>query len=246
MDYLGRRHHRARLVRDVLRSDIIVGAWADRLLPSEDELARQFDVGRNVIRASLNMLVQENLLRRVPGRGTQATSHIVVHQLNTLRAIAEGDEAGATLPVYEQLHWGPVSATPSVAQRLEVPSGSEILLWERLTRGEVPMVLWSSFIRSDLGLSAPDPASPALREGTFAFFESFGLDVGRAVVHTGAAPADEAVAELLDVAPGATLLVHVRQTLLRDGTPVEVATGYHRPDQMVFVNSFERVRPNVP
>lgn len=239
--YLSRRSHRARLVRDALRSEIMLGAWADRMLPGEDALAKHFNVGRNVIRESLSMLVQEKLLRRLPGQGTKATSHIYVHDLNTLRAMTEAD-ADPAPPHYQQLHWGLTPVIPSVADRLGMHAGSEALLWERLTVGEVPMVFWSSFLRPDLGLQEPVPDAPATREGTFAFFESFGLDVGRAIVHTNAALADEAVAELLQVEPGTTLLVQIRQTLLRDGSPIEVATGYHRPDQIAFVNTFERVR----
>lgn len=240
--YLSRRAHRARLVRDVLRSEIMLGAWADRMLPTEDELARRFSVGRNVVRESFSMLVQENLLRRLPGQGTRATSHIFVHELNSLRAMNEGG-SGAALLRYRQLHWGPAPVSPSVAERLGMPASQEALLWERLTFGAVPMVFWSSFLRPDIGLRQPEPEDAGARAGTFAFFESFGLDVGRAIVHTAAATADEAVAELLEVAPGTTLLVQIRQTLLRDGSPIEVATGYHRPDQMAFVNTFERLAP---
>lgn len=81
--YLSRRAHRARLVRDVLRSEIMLGTWSNRLLPTEEELAAQHSVGRNVIRESLSMLVQENLLQRLPGQGTKPTSHIVVRRQAT-------------------------------------------------------------------------------------------------------------------------------------------------------------------
>lgn len=239
--YLSRRAHRARLVRDVLRSEIMLGTWGEQMLPSEDELAARHRVGRNVIRESLSMLVQENLLRRLPGQGTRATSHIVVHDLTTLRAVSEGSSEQASLR-YEQLHWGSAPLSPTAAARLGMNDGEDALLWERVTWTEVPMVFWSSFLRPDLGLTAPAPDDPAVADGTFAFFESFGLDVERAVVNTGAVPADQAVADLLHVAPGTTLLLQIRQTLLRDGTPIEVATGYHRPDQIMFANTFERVR----
>jgi GntR family transcriptional regulator len=240
-DYLLRRHHRARLVRDVLRAQILAEEWAQGLLPSEEELAQRFDVGRNVMRESLNMLVQENLLRRIPGRGTQATSRIVVHDLNSLRAIAEEEDGSDESPRYELLHWGLVPAPGPVAESLGLPAGTPVVLWERLTRAAVPMVLWSSYLRPNLGLTPPPQQSDTRRGGTFAFLESFGLDLGRATVHSGAAPADQGTAELLEVSIGATLLLQHRQTLLRDGTTIEVGTGYHRPDQIFFVNDFERL-----
>ncbi|PUB24849.1 GntR family transcriptional regulator [Promicromonospora sp. AC04] len=239
--YLDRRHHRARLVRDVIRAKIIAGTWG-RSLPAEDELEAQFGVGRNVVREALALLVHENLLRRIPGQGTQPTTHVLLHQLNSLRAIGEDGETNLTerLVFYRLIDWSELDPTPAVAEQLELEPGERVIRWERLTMGPEPLVLWSSFLRTDLGLRRPPVDSPSLGGGTFAYLESFGHELGEAVVTTGAARADAGVAELLRLEVGDPTMLQHRKTYRSDGTLVEIATGYYRSDQIHIVNHFQR------
>lgn len=242
MTYLTRRHHRVRLVRDILRSEILEGRYVEVSLPTEEELARRFHTGRNVARLALSALVEERLIKRVQGRGTSSTTHVLLHSLNSLRGIAEDGQAnidGNTV-TYQLLTWELVTPPMTVAEQLDVPPNTSVILWERLTVGKEPMVLWTSYLRNDQGLARPPQQTGSLRGGTFAYFESFGLEIDVAHVRTGAAPVDEGVAELLGVPVGGPAVVQHRRTILTDGTPVEVAIGYYRSDLIFLTNDFQR------
>lgn len=240
--YLDRRHHRARLVRDLLRGEVLEGRWSDVTLPTEDELARRFRVGRNVVREALALLVDERLLRRIPGRGTSPTAHVLVHSLNSLRGIAEDGRSNVdgSAVGYRLLAWEQVEPPEPIAEQLGVAPDEPVILWERLTVSPEPLVLWTSYLRGDLGLERPPALSGSLGGGTFAFFEQHGLSIEHAHVRTGAARADAAVAELLGMPEGEPTMVQHRQTILDDGRVVEVAAGYYRSDLIFVSNDFRR------
>lgn len=239
--YLTRRAHRARLVRDVVRAQIVDGRYDGTPLPSEDQLATQFGVGRNVVREALAMLVAEGLLRRDQGIGTRARTQMVVHELNSLRAIAEDGADPRAQPVsYRHLAWDVVPAAPAVAAELGVEVGTDVLLWERITQTHEPMVLWSSYLPADLGLARPADVTPTEGGGTFAYLEAHGVQIGVARVRTGATAADPAVAEALDIATGAPVMVQHRRTLTPQGRVIELATGYYRHDRIYLLTDYGR------
>jgi DNA-binding LacI/PurR family transcriptional regulator len=57
-----------------LRRQLAVGVWQlnDRL-PPEIELCQQFDVSRGTVRQAMDLLVNQGLLQRIPGKGTFVT-----------------------------------------------------------------------------------------------------------------------------------------------------------------------------
>jgi GntR family transcriptional regulator len=240
--YLERRHHRARLLRDLLRDELLRGVRGGAPLPPEDALILRYGAGRNVVREALDLLVSERLIRRVRGRGTEPSQHVVVHTLNQLRAIGEGDSQapGAAAVHYRKLAWDLVPAPPVVAENLRIALGTEVIRWERITASRDPLVLWTSYLRADLGLKEPLEETPGAQAGAWGFLESAGLVLGEAVVQTGAVPADPAVAELLSTEPSAPLLVQHRILTDRDGRPIEFAIGYYRGDLIVLSNTLRR------
>ncbi|QZQ55717.1 GntR family transcriptional regulator [Curtobacterium sp. TC1] len=245
--YLERRHHRARLLRDMLRDELLRGDGGVATLPSEDELIRRHQVGRNVVREALDLLVSERLIRRVRGQGTEPTAHVIVHHLNQLRAIGEPGHStveGNAIH-YRKLSWELVPAPQVVAENLLVPLGTPVIRWERITASRDPLVLWTSYFRSDLGLQEPGEETPGVDAGTWGFLEAAGIELGEAAVRTGAVPADPAVAELLSTEPSAPLLVQHRLLTDATGRPIEFAVGYYRGDLIVISNTLRRHRDAV-
>lgn len=240
-DHLDRRAHRARLVRDTLRAHILDGRYASGPLPPEEQLATQFGVGRNVVRAALALLVQERLLRRAQGVGTRPTAHVVVHELNTLRAIAEeGGAIEAETVSYRHLLWRSIPTPPPIAAEFGIGLDAPAILWERLTLGPEPMVLWTSYLPAGLGLTHPGEITPSAGGGTFAYLEQHDVRIGHAQVRTGATLADAAVAELLEIDEGDPVLVQHRRTISPEDRLIEIATGYYRHDRMYLLNDYER------
>lgn len=240
--YLERRHHRARLLRDLLRDEFLRGGQDESLLPAEDALIRRHRTGRNVVREALDLLVSERLIRRVRGQGTEPTAHVIVHKLNELRAIGEGEHStidGRAIH-YRKLSWEVVPAPAVVADNLGLVVGTPVIRWERITASRDPLVLWTSYFRADLGLQEPPEETPGVDAGTWGFLEAAGVSIGTASVRTGAVPADPGLAELLDAEIGAPLLVQHRILTDGGGHPIEFAVGYYRGDLIMISNNLTR------
>ena len=124
------RADRARQVADVLRQQIHAGAYDDGL-PGETELADQFAMSRNTVREALATLKNEGLIERGPKVGTRVAQRKYDHDLDTLLGLKE------TFKSYGEVHNEvraamTVSAPPTVAQRLKLEHGQQVVFVERL------------------------------------------------------------------------------------------------------------------
>lgn len=134
------RADRARQVADVLRHQIHSGAYDDGL-PSELELAADFSVSRNTVRAALTTLKDEGLIDRGPKVGTHVAQRKYDHALDTLLGLKE------TFKTYGEVRNEvraamAVTAPPSVAQRLRLEPGQQVVFIERLRYlGGLPLSL---------------------------------------------------------------------------------------------------------
>ena len=72
----------------MLRHQIHGGAY-DNGLPDERELAAEFFVSRNTVRAALAVLKREGLIDRGPRVGTQVAVREYNHRLDTLVGLKE-------------------------------------------------------------------------------------------------------------------------------------------------------------
>lgn len=79
---IGRKVLRPReQVQEMVRSAILAGELhSGERLPSEAELARQFDVSRNTVREALHALATQNLIYKVPGAGGGSFVRSVDHE----------------------------------------------------------------------------------------------------------------------------------------------------------------------
>jgi len=240
VEYWERRHHRARAVRDSLRSALIDGTWAEGAFPSDDELGRMFGVGRNVVREAVQLLVHEGVLQRRQGAGTSPGKPIVVFDADVLGALDDsiGPAAPLATPMTQLvLRWTDETATAPVAAALHIDTGDPVVVLERLDRSEDgPVIFWTTSLAASRGLTQPAPLGEPMPMGFYRWLENAGIELGSLYVRNGAVGADPAVAEVLDLEPGAAvMLMHLRLTS-HDESIVAVSTGYVRSDR--FVSEF--------
>src|SRR3982751_2777857 len=128
-----RRADHARQVGDVLRHQVLAGAYPDRVLPGEPALCRDFGVSRNTVREALVLLRDEGLVERVPGVGTTVVSAKYPHGLHHLLGLAETlHPHGEVTNEIRTLALGPAPAP--VAARLRLEPGEPVVYVERLRR----------------------------------------------------------------------------------------------------------------
>lgn len=234
-----RRADRARQVADVLRRQVLAGAFAGRTLPGEPRLAADFGVSRNAVRAALSLLRAEGLVDRVPGVGTVPATPKYPHGLDGLLGLGEvmrghgevGNEVRTS---------GIVTPPAPIAARLAVPAGSPAIYIERLRRlGGLPLSLDLSYLAPDIGqrLLGEDLA----HNDIFGLIERLsGQRLGLAELTIEAISADPHSAAVLETPPGAPLLMVERLTRLADGRPVDLEYIRFRGDRLAMHGWLQR------
>jgi GntR family transcriptional regulator len=222
----------------VLRRQVLQEACTGGLLPGEAELATQFGASRNAIRDALGILRAEGLLVRVQGTGTMVTARKYPHGLDRLLGLAETLREHGEV-INEVRTAGMVAPPPAVAERLAVSSGSVVYL-ERLRRlNGTPLSLDLTYLAPGIGRSLL--GEDLEHNDVFALIESrAGQGLGRASLTVEAISADPHTAAVLEVPPGAALLMVERLTHLADGQPVDLEYIRIRGDRLVLRGELSR------
>jgi GntR family transcriptional regulator len=233
-----RRADHARQVADVLRHQILAGAFAS-LLPKEEQLCREFDVSRNSVREALSLLVAEGLVERVPGIGTTPVTGKVPHGLHRLMGLAETlHEHGA---IVNEVRTVALTRAPSaVARRLRLEPDQQVVYVERIRHlNGSPLSLDLTYLPRDIG--EPLLGADLAGRDIFGLIEqTTGQPLGAADISFEAVNADPHTAALLDTADRAALLMVERLTHLADGRPVDLEWIRFRGDQITMRGQLRR------
>lgn len=235
---LERRSDRARHVRDLLRMEIISGAYGTGGLPSESELILMFGATRNAVREALDLLRRDNLVERVPGLGTFVINAKAVNRHDQLMGLAEQLEDRSRVSV-SLLHARLIPAPGPAARKLGVDAGEPVVFLERrLFLDDAPLSVWSSYLRAD---PAARLLGGDLNQDFYELVEHrLGIELGTCEFVTEAVAADRSIAELLHLQPGAPILHLERCTCDRAGRPFEFGFVWLRGDRIQFVSILER------
>lgn len=237
-----RRADRARQVADVLRHQVLAGAFPGGQLPREAQLCRDFDVSRNTVREALTLLSDEGLVERSPGIGTTVLSEKYTHGLHRLMGL--GETMHTQGEITNDVRTVAVIRPPAlVAHRLGVPEDEPVVYVERLRRLDgVPLSLDLTYLPRDIG--EPLRSADLARQDIFVLIERVaGQPLGTADVSFEAVNADPHSAELLDAAPRAALLMVERLTHLADGRPVDLEWIRFRGDKLTMHGQLQRTAP---
>lgn len=231
-------------VRQALQEHLETGTWKPgEQLPSEPELCRLFGVSRPVIRQALNELTQRGLVTRAKGKGTFAAPPKITEALvQKLTGFYQDMVEQGYTPTARVLRQEAVPAGRQVAERLQIPVGTPVVVIERLRFvQDEPIQLVTTYI--------PRDACPALlevdltRRSLYAFLEAeCGIMIARGRRTVEAVAANEYEAEMLQVKKGAPLILLDSVSYLSDGTPIEYYHALHRGDRTRFEVELVRVR----
>lgn len=231
-------------VRDALQETIERGHWqpGDQL-PGEPELCRLFGVSRPVIRQALQEMEYRGLIRRQKGKGTfVAEPKLVEGWMQTLTGFFQGMAARGITPVTRVLSQDVIPASAKVAGYLHLNQGDAVIAIERLRFiDDEPILLGKTFVPQAI---CPKLAEADLsRRSLYEFLETeCGLVIVRGRRTFEAVLATGYEAGLLNVKPGAPLILLNNITYLEDGTPLEYFYSWHRSDRAQFEVELMRVR----
>ena len=209
-------------------------------VPSERALADTLGINRMTVRKAIDKLVDRNVLERNGTSGTrvplvQVTRPIEVQStLGITRIIRNaGGNPGSKL-----LHFGEEKATESIARRLDIPVGAELIMFRRLRSvNDEPFCIETSHLPASrfAGLLAEDLiGGQSLYE---LLRERYGVEASARDREIGVGIATDLEARLLQLKPGSPTLV--LRLIARDGEgkPIEYMKSVNHPHHVVFRSS---------
>ena len=235
-------HTRWRKVRDELADRIAAGRLRPGArLPSERELCDSHGVSRVTVRRALAELVEEGLVEAVAGSGWFVSSGPVSEPPNALMSFSAMGAARGLRASSRLLEVGVRPATLDEAEQLAMVPADDLFEVRRLRLldnrpvaidySRVPLARVPTLTEHDFGV-----------ESLYAVLEAAGVHPSRAVFAVEAVPCTPDQAELLEVAPGAPLLLARQSTFDQDGRPLELGLIAYRGDRYRFRATLDRRR----
>jgi GntR family transcriptional regulator len=224
-------------LKEALTEGIRSGRWKPgERLPSEPELCQSFDVSRTVVRQALQDLVYEGVIVREKGRGTfvaeaKISSTSLVHSLIGFHQ--DMAERGFE-PYSKVLEQVMMPATLQVARYLHIEELNPVIKLERLRFiHEDPIVLVTSYLPYEICPLAV--TADFTRQSLYAFLaETYAIALSRGRRRIEATVANEELAELFRIEPGAPLLRMESVTFSEQDRPIEYFVGFFRGDRSRF------------
>lgn len=224
----------------MLRELIESGQWKPGgELPSEHEMAQQFNVSRITVRRTLDRLEEDGLIVRRRGARTTLAANITYQAKNQQPA---GDFRGFEDELRRQglspqaivLETTVGAPPPSIATSLELPPGEEVVRIRRLGNSDGnPLWVESRYFPLPIGRSLID--ADLSRDSILTLFRELGLHVGDVEAHVQAVVATPRQAQLLNLPAGAPLLLHESITFVEGRRPAQILRAYLRGDRYELV-----------
>jgi GntR family transcriptional regulator len=210
----------------------------DTALPTEAEITRKYSVSRQTVRRAFQDLVAEDLVFRVPGRGTFATPSTGRY----LRQFGSVEDLMA-LSADSQLHvLHPLTAAvdPTAASRLRLSDDRVArLTFLRVHHGEAfshTVAYLPPRVRAQLGeikeLASPGTVSPVTLIGLLDRALEAPIRDAEQSITVAIGPAE--VAQSLDLPPETPLLRIDRMYFDTEGEAVELAISHFHPDRYSY------------
>lgn len=220
-------------IRDYLRMQIQTGVYAvGSRLPSERELADRLNVSRMTARQALQALTQEGLAYSKVGKGTYVSPTKIDQDLQTLVSFSEECRRLNLIPSSRVLKATVQPADRSVAERLQIAPGTEIVLLKRirLANGK-PLALETAHLDHHLCpniLQKHDFNHESLYE---VLREEYGWALVWAEQIIEARLPNATERQLLSLNQETPVLSIIRVTFSKQDRPIEFVTSVYRGDQ---------------
>jgi GntR family transcriptional regulator len=231
-------------IADRLRDQIDSGALEPgERLPSEPDLVRQFDASRNTVRLALALLTNQGLVVTRQGLGTfvteparpftallsRVTSQPQVQSTSTvLPEVSRGDtEAETSRQIVEKY-----PASPSVAEKLEIASGTLVVVRRRSgSIGEVPWMMMASYFPLDIAEGTPLEQAGDIEGGSIKLLADLGFAQAGFVDEIGARMPNTREYAFFGLSTGTPVVV-VNRTAYTQDRPIRMTRYVYRADRV--------------
>ena len=215
-------------------SDMIAELPTGAAIPTERELATQFDTSRTTVRQAIAELVVDGRLERTQGRGT-FISRPKIMRVRPLTSFSQERDAEGWRPGSVLRDISEVPAHGDVAEHLQVPEGTLVHRVERIrTASEEPIAYEVAHLRGPLPRLAEELADRGSLYATLR--DAYGIDLVTVEDTVETALADPVHANLLGIDTGLPMLLTHRTAWDADGRVAEWTRSVFRGDRFRFVS----------
>ena len=212
-----------KVLRDAINSHSVE---PDQAIPTERDLADDFNVSRITVRKAIDGLVADGLLARRQGAGTFVVAPRVEKSLSKLSSFSEDMASRGRVAHSVWIAKIASTVTPEEALSLGLSPGSLVYRFSRIRYADDA----SMAIEQATVPAYCLPAETVVESSLYAALDQFGHRPVRALQRLRAVAFTPAQAEQLGVTPGDPGLFIERRGFLGDGRAVEYTQSYYRGD----------------
>ncbi|HOV23074.1 MAG TPA: GntR family transcriptional regulator [Candidatus Marinimicrobia bacterium] len=207
---------------------------ADDILPSENEIAKKFNISRNTAQRVLNNLVNRGLAYRIQGLGTFVANKKITYSIVTSLSYS-AEIIGLNKNVRSKLIFAnEINASELIAHNLIINVNEPVYSIQRLRYiDEIPMTLQTSFLPKALvpGLIEKQVEEESLFK---IISKDYGLDIDSATETLQAVKVNNYEAKILELDTGEPAFLIERITKLKNGQVIEFVKTILRGDKSKF------------
>jgi GntR family transcriptional regulator len=231
-------------IADQLRGQIASGALAPgQRLPSEPDLAAQYDASRNTVRLAIALLTNQGLVESRQGLGTfvHEAAKPFTALLSRVKTAPDEQHASAGLPVISpaaddsemvRLVVETGEADADVAEKLGIRAGDPVVIrHSQYYIGDVPWQLISSYYPSDLAGGTALQQAGAIEGGSIRMLAELGHQQQGFVDEIGSRMPDGREFAFFQLASGTPVVV-VNRTSYSADRPIRLTSYTYRGDRV--------------
>lgn len=229
-----------------LRKKIEEGDFkADEKLPSENELAKKFEVSRVTIRRALQSLESEEIIYRCQGLGSFVKDDRTPHNLVRLTDFNEDMSKAGLNASSEVRDFMTVDAPDWLAEILDIEKGTKVIQIDRLRLGDGEPIAfdrtWMPILYGQLLDRNNLDKTTIYRQ----LEENYDIPIVRGSYRMSAENADKELAKELKIPEQSPLLLIDRISFTIGGKAVYYQKRYYRSDKVIYEMTLERDQNNL-
>jgi GntR family transcriptional regulator len=237
-------HANYQQIADRLRDQISVGQLGPGArLPSEPDLARDYDASRNTVRLAIALLTNQGLVVTRQGLGTfvREPAKLFTALLSGAADSPRSHHADTGLPVVgpqadepetSRLQVETAPASPSVAAKLHVSEGESVVIRRsRRHIGGIPWLLIASFFPMDLARGTALEQAGNIDQGSIKLLAEHGHQQVGFMDEIGARMPDASEFGFFGLTTGTPVIV-VNRTAYSEDRPIRLTRYIYRADRV--------------
>jgi len=212
---------------------------ANQRIPSEHELCQIYSVGRNTIRRAISELVNQGVLRTVPGVGTFVVEGMLEKTAEYLFGFTQEMQLLGKNVTSRVIEAKIIPADPFLSRRLQIQLGAEVVYLNRVRlMDDEPTAIERSYLPHELcpGILEYDFSVNSLYEILSSVYDKR-PDHAEQVIEASLATPE--VCKLLGLTPPAVVIVFRRETRMASGQVVEYVDSELRGDRFRFYTNLK-------